>query len=139
MGLYRATLNQPELRVGKTGWFQDDDPDVRKRVLHGHLVPVDEVAKAAVVTVTVVEDTRSKQQRILDALAEARAANLTKDEKSSVETAVRQPEPEPPAEPTPVVAAFDPPAASEPKAKNETEEDVPAPPKVGGGIKRKQR
>lgn len=137
MGLYRATLNQPEARTGQTAWFNDDDPDVRKRVLHGHLVPLDEEAKTAATRVVVVEDTRSKQQRILDALAEARAANAAKAEKSSVETAVKQPEPKAPTpDPEPEVVDFDPPAALSDEA---AVADDPEPPKPTGGIKRKQR
>lgn len=90
MGLYRATLNQPEARVGQTVELDDYDRTVRKRVLYGHLVPMDEVAKLAQAEVVTVdqEDVRTQKQQVMDALIAARERNAAKEEESSIETAV---------------------------------------------------
>lgn len=98
MGIYRATLNQPEARAGKTAWFDDNSQDTRMRVVYGHLVPVDETAKNAQVQIVVVESPKSKQDRIREALAAARASNAANEEISSVETAVQRDAPEAKAE-----------------------------------------
>lgn len=90
MGLYRATLNQPGVRAGKVAWFDDNDRDVRRRVMNRFLIPVDQAAiDAQVQIVTVgVEDAKTAQERIREALATARAANEAKEAASAVEAGV---------------------------------------------------
>lgn len=94
MGLYRATVNQPEARAGQTAWFDDYDRDIRKRVLHGHLIAVDETAKSAQAEVVTVgaDDPKPVQEAIRDALKAARERAAAEEVPSAVKTAVTAPE-----------------------------------------------
>lgn len=87
MGLYRATINQPEARVGKTVRLNDADRLVQLRVASGYLVPVDDVAINFQNELVVVEAPAiSSKDAIKAAIEEARAkaAAEGKDAKPSV-------------------------------------------------------
>jgi hypothetical protein len=73
MGLYRATINQPEAKVGKTVELDDSDRQVQLRVAHKHLVPVDDVAIKYQKELVVVEAPATNADAIKAALAAARA------------------------------------------------------------------
>ena len=94
MGLYRATLNMPGVRVGKTATFDDNDVNVRRMVASSYLVPVDQIARDAQEVPLTIEErpAESAQDKIRAALAAARSS-ATSVGPSSVSTAV-QDEPE---------------------------------------------
>lgn len=97
MGKYRATVNQPEAKVGgPPAELDDGDPSVRQRVAHGFLVPADDVAREAQLTVVIVEAPVSSKEDVLRALEAARRlrdadADGAK-EASSVSTAITEAE-----------------------------------------------
>ena len=91
MGLYRATLNMPGVRVGKTATFDDNDVNVRRMVASSYLVPVDQIARDAQEAPLTIEErpAESAQDKIRAALAAARSS-ASSLEPPSVNTAIQE-------------------------------------------------
>lgn len=88
MGLYRATVNCAEAKCGKTAELDDNSLEIRRRVAYGHLVPVDDVAKAAVAAPP-PEDLKpqNKVDAIRAALAKAKEEAPVEEEPSTLVSA----------------------------------------------------
>ena len=84
MGVYRATINQPGVRAGKTAPFDDADSEVQLRVASGYLVPFDDVAlnyqNELVVVEAPVTDIDAIKAALSAARAQAEAAGSDKDD-----------------------------------------------------------
>lgn len=92
MGMYWASINQPEAKFGKVVELDDSDPSVQQRVAHGFLVPHDDVAKNAQNTFYTMEAPVSSKEDVMKAIMAARDLQVTEDV-PSVTTAIT-PEPE---------------------------------------------